>query len=532
MSKTEIIIRIDGMSCMKNCGSTVENALNAIHGVTAKVYFDQKLAQVLIESVDDVKSEALIEAVEEVGFDARLALDDEITALREPPNGDGVKIIILQVSGMSCMKNCGTTVQNALRNVPGVLSANVDFEKKIAAIEAKGGVAIATLIEAVEDAGFDASIDAPATSVPSTAATTTTTTTTAMSKPAAVVSSPMVAVEIELGDMSSLHNTTISVIGMTCSSCVSSVEKCLLNINGVTNVAVNLLSEKADIEYDPTRVTPELLVESVEEIGYDTKVLKTERRDKGGKGTLSKASFNVEGMTCSSCVITIENHLKNQPGIASVSVNLAVNKAMVEYHQDVTGPRNIIESIDDIGFEAELAPEVSDHARIKASREKEIRNWKNLVIFSLIFSTPVFLLHMVFMYLPVIGPWLMSPLIGTLSINSLLQFILSTPVQFISGKKFYVSAWKGMRHGSLGMDFLISFGTSVAYFYSVAMCIQAMFTAPMAMPMHDHDGHSSSDTTMEHSEIALFFETSAVLITFVVLGKYLESNAKVRNIIL
>ena len=200
--------------------------------------------------------------------------------------------------------------------------------------------------------------------------------------------------------------------------------------------------------------------------------------------------------------------------IYRISINLATNIAAVEYYVDLISPRSIVDAIKDIGYDASIVVDKSDHQKIKAARNLEIKKWKELVLFSLLFTVPVFLLHMVFMYLPVIGPRLMMPVIGNLSWNAIFQFILSTPVQFIAGKRFYVSAWKGLRHGSFGMDFLVSFGTSVAYFYSVVMCIASIFITPISM-------------SEGHSDTPLFFETSSVLITFVILGKYLESNAKV-----
>jgi Cu+-exporting ATPase len=176
----------------------------------------------------------------------------------------------------------------------------------------------------------------------------------------------------------------------------------------------------------------------------------------------------------------------------------------VSYDPEKTGPRSFIETVEQGGaFRAKLE---APPAQGSHDRSLEVQHHKKYFLWSLVFTIPVFLLSMVLMYIPGVMEGLEMGRINNLSIGALLRWVLSTPVQFIIGRRFYIGAYKALRRGSANMDVLIAMGTNAAYFYSVYTVLRAA-TSP---------AYKGTD----------FFETSAMLISFIILGKYLEVMAK------
>lgn len=200
---------------------------------------------------------------------------------------------------------------------------------------------------------------------------------------------------------------------------------------------------------------------------------------------VKKAEINVEGMHCGSCATLISRALQRTPGVLSANVNYASRKARVEFDESQLDEQRLIDLIASKGYGAKIGVDPDSERRI---REKEIADLKITLAFSALFAIPAFLLGMVFMDVPY---------------HVLLLFLLATPVQFVVGKNFYLGAWSALKNRIGTMDTLIAVGTSAAYVYSVA----AMFGLVTEQ----------------------YFETAAVLITLVVLGKYLEAVAKGRT---
>ncbi len=207
-----------------------------------------------------------------------------------------------------------------------------------------------------------------------------------------------------------------------------------------------------------------------------------------------KASFKVQGMECASCVAKIERQLKRTDGVLDASVNLAIAKVTVEYNPERVGVADLTKIVADAGYRAEAGEKRFDADDEKLERERETRRQTNLLILSAALSIP--LLAMMFAELFNIH-------LPALVHNKVFQFALATPVQFIAGFQFYRGAYKSLRHGSANMDVLIAMGTSAAYFYSVA----TTFFVP---------GY-------------VYFETVAIIITLIILGRLLESVAKGRT---
>ena len=199
-------------------------------------------------------------------------------------------------------------------------------------------------------------------------------------------------------------------------------------------------------------------------------------------------------------------------GVTSVGVNLVTNKARVAYDRALTGPRDIVRAIEDAGFEATVSADEEERL-IKEMQQLETERQKNELRWALIFTVPLFLVAMVLPRVPPFGA-LLSATVGIhgvllFHIGDLIQWTLATPVQFWIGKRFHVGAYKSLRRGSSNMDVLVSLGTNASYFYSVFSIMR-------------HAIHNL-DPTMETGQ---FFETSAMLITFILLGKFLERRAR------
>lgn len=287
--------------------------------------------------------------------------------------------------------------------------------------------------------------------------------------------------------MSDKKETTLQIAGMTCAACAVRIEKGLKKIDGVEDASVNFALEKSKVTFDPSRSNVNQLKEKVESLGY--------------KVVTEKAEFDISGMTCAACANKIEKRLNKLNGVQNATVNFALESASAEYNPNEVSAADMKEAIKKLGYSLEQKKETNgekvDH------RQKEIEKQTGKFIFSSILSIPL-LWAMVshfeftsFIWLPemFMNPWV--------------QLALATPVQFFVGGQFYAGAYKALRNKSANMDVLVALGTSAAYFYSIYLSIQTI----------------GSDAHMAE----LYFETSAVLITLIILGKLFEAKAKGRS---
>ena len=271
----------------------------------------------------------------------------------------------------------------------------------------------------------------------------------------------------------------LKISGMTCAACSARIEKGLSKLAGVEKAAVNLVSEKAVVTYDPAQINAEVMAEKIHDLGYE--VVK------------DKVEFAITGMTCAACAARIEKGLLKLPGVYAANVNLATEKAVVEYNGSELTITEMQAKVKQLGYEAHTMETGQGADREKDLREAEISNQKKRFFLAAVLSFPL-LLAMIghsFGVFHSFSSFFMQPLV---------QLVLATPVQFIVGWPFYRGAYNALRNGSANMDVLVALGTSSAYFFSLAN----MFTG-------------SQD---------LYFETSAVLITLIILGKLLEARAK------
>lgn len=281
----------------------------------------------------------------------------------------------------------------------------------------------------------------------------------------------------------SKRTASFGVSGMTCASCAGTVEGAIGELPGVEKASVNLVTEKARVVYDPFKVTPEDIRKAVREAGYDVVV--------------EQATIGIKGMTCASCAGIIEDALRDVQGVLTASVNLATEKAFVTFDPSVATLAALKAAILDAGYEVIEGEETES-----AEREVAHRKQLYLLVFSLSLSIPIMLLMIGFDFFGLAGT------LGIEGWEGYLLFVLATPVQFIAGYQFYVGTYYALRNRRANMDTLIALGSSAAYFYSVVVVF-----LPQLIPFHHHT----------------YFDTSAMIISLILFGKYLEAKAKGRT---
>jgi Cu+-exporting ATPase len=305
----------------------------------------------------------------------------------------------------------------------------------------------------------------------------------------------------------------LPVTGMTCASCVRNVERALKKTEGVDEAAVNLATERATVSYDPAQVDVNTLIRRVQDAGY-------------GVATGS-IDLPITGMTCASCVRNVERAVSRQPGVLSVNVNLATEKATVTYLPGAVRRADLIHAVEAAGYGVlDLTDAAEPEDAERAARQAEIDRQRRMVWVGALFTVPLFVLSMARdLYISSFAGSSMAAHImdGAMqgpnpALNWLLWSgwpyvfgLLATPVQFIVGRQYLVGAIKAARNRSANMDTLIAIGSSAAYLYSVA--VLAGLTFGFAGAIGDH----------------VYFETAAVILTLITLGKLLEARAKGRT---
>jgi P-type Cu+ transporter len=276
---------------------------------------------------------------------------------------------------------------------------------------------------------------------------------------------------------------TLPITGMTCANCVATVERNLKKEKGVQGAMVNLSSERAMVEFNPAEVGLDALIARVQRAGYGV--------------ASGEADLLIRRMSDDNDARRLEKNLRALEGVLDAQVSFTTERARVRYVPTIISQADLRRAVESAGFEAVETGGQAEDVEAKA-RQAEIDQQRHFLITGLIFTVPLFLLSMAhdFELLPMAIqhaawlPWLM--------------FALAAPVQFYVGKQYYVGAYKALRNGSANMDVLVALGSSVAFFYSI-------FVALKLIPGH------------------VYFETSAVIITLIKLGKYLEARAKGRT---
>lgn len=279
-----------------------------------------------------------------------------------------------------------------------------------------------------------------------------------------------------------MTTVNLKIAGMSCAACAARIEKGLGRLPGVEKATVNFATEQATVTFDPAQANISDLAKKVESLGFSI--------------VTDKVELKISGMSCAACAARVEKALRGMPNVYQASVNFAAEKASVEYNAHEVTINQLQERVAKMGFEAHNIADASQVDREKQVREAEIRGQRFRLLLSAILSIPL-LGAMVLHSLGIMGS------ISDFLMNPYVQLVLATPVQFIAGWPFYRGAYAALKNGSANMDVLVALGTSAAYFYSIANML----------------------TGNPH----LYFETSAILITLIILGKLLEATAKGRT---
>lgn len=281
------------------------------------------------------------------------------------------------------------------------------------------------------------------------------------------------------------RKAALDISGMTCASCALRIEKKLKKTEGVMDATVNFALEKAVVEFDPSRVRAPELVEAVHSLGYQVRT--------------AQKRFRIQGMSCASCAQRIEKALTRLAAVVRATVNFATETATVEYVGELTDDE-VLRTVEAQGYRAFPAEGAQD--REKQAREAEIRHQRRMFLLSALFSTPL-LFYMFGELFPALGSALPA-----LFFNPWFQLAMATPVQFVAGWQFYRDSYHVVKNRSANMSVLVAMGTSAAYLYSLVITL----AGPLVPGVHH-----------------VYFETSAIIITLIILGKYLEAVAKGRT---
>lgn len=275
---------------------------------------------------------------------------------------------------------------------------------------------------------------------------------------------------------------TLPITGMTCANCVAAVERNLKKVNGVESAMVNLSSERATVVFDPAVAGLGDLVARVERAGYHI--------------AEGEADMLIRGLSDDNDARRLKKTLTGLDGVLAVQVSFAAERAQITYVPTVVSQREIRTAIKGAGFEALVTGDATEDAEQKA-RQEEINRQRHFLIVGLAFTMPLFVISMGrdFGLLPA---WAHAPWMNWFFLA------LATPVQFYVGWQYYVSAFKALRNGSANMDVLVAIGSSAAYFYSLPIVFGLL------------PGH-------------VYLETSAMIMTLINVGKFLEARAKGRT---
>lgn len=281
----------------------------------------------------------------------------------------------------------------------------------------------------------------------------------------------------------------IPISGMSCASCAARIEKGLTDIKGVKKVVVNLASENATLLYNSEQTSLSNFIDKIRSLGYDVKK--------------ERITIPIQGMSCASCVNRIEKAIRDLRGVIQVSVNLATEKATVEYLSGIVSLNDFKKLIEALGYKILELKEEDLVEKEKALREKELDRLRiKFIIGGLLFISILFMMY---------GAGILEKRLGiSREINFFIQFLFASPVQFWAGWQFYVGFWKAARHKTSDMNTLIALGTSAAYFYSLIITFFPHWIMVNGLMLD------------------VYFDTSSAIIVLILLGRFLEAKAKGR----
>ncbi|GAV30203.1 hypothetical protein PMKS-003712 [Pichia membranifaciens] len=474
------VIQVGGMTC-SSCSNSISAEVKKIDGVDS-VSVSLLTEEATVKHAPSVTTEELVEKIEDLGFDANFmssAGNPTSASSATPSYANAIKTIV-QVGGMTC-SSCSNTITNSLLQIPGVSSVNVSLLTEEATIVHDSYIDPSTLCGAIEDLGFDANLISSVSE----------------KEPIPVMK----------------YKTELTISGMTCTSCVKSITNELEKLDGIDNVSVSLMTEKAVVIHEES-LPVDLIKEHIEDLGFDATIISvceissSSNDNMNANSDIVSGTLKLYGLVDQSSADAVEQNISNLNGIVSCQVSFASEEITVEYDPDVTGIRAILEVINASGFDALVKNKLDSTTQIDLlAKVKEINYWRGNFFSLLKFGLPVIFLSHIFPIIRKSCHWDSNKLRITNGLywDIILQFILGTYIQFWLGKKFYINCFKSLSHGSGSMDVLICTSTSIIYFYSIFSIIHGIFI----------DGYP-----------VILFDTSTMLLLFVSLGKWVESKAK------
>lgn len=288
---------------------------------------------------------------------------------------------------------------------------------------------------------------------------------------------------------------SIQIHGMSCAACVRRVEKGLSSIEGVRSASVNLAVEKASVEYDPSTVNLNVIRKKIGDLGYEVVEPEIDRA-----GDLVKTTISVGGMSCAACVGRVERILKALPGVEEASVNLASSRALLLYKPGGVGRSDLESALGDAGYEFLGFVKEAEEDPMEEFRRLELKDFKLKLVVGFVLSILVHAGSMkgLFPLLREIPDTVMLPVL----------FLMTTPVVFWVGSRFFVGAIKAAKQGTSDMNTLVAVGALSAYLYSTAVAFFPRFFATAGVPAH------------------VYFDGAAMIVTLILLGRFLEARAK------
>lgn len=495
-------LRVEGMTCGA-CTSAVENGFKTVDGagsVSVSLVMGRAVVQHDPEKLSPESAKAIIE---DRGFDTKiLSTDTPVPAQGEimeeiffdanddeRPEEQPLSTTTLAVEGMTCGA-CTSAVEGGFKDIPGVKSMSISLLSERAVVEHDPSIlspeAIAGIIE---DRGFGATV--------------------VETKPIASPRTHNKSSRARNQSQSEVATTTVAIEGMTCGACTSAVEGGFKDVPGLLQFNISLLAERAVVVHDTTKLSPDQIAEIIEDRGFDAKIISSQRGAQEQSTTSRSVQLKLFGLPDSSSATALEDVLRVLRGVNSAIVNLSTSRANVSYKPSMIGVRALVEATENLGYNALIAESDDNNAQLESlAKTREIQEWRRAFFFSLSFAIPVFLTSMIIpLTLPALdfGTYLMW--IPGLYLGDIVCLILTIPVQFGIGKRFYISAYKSLKHGSPTMDVLVVMGTSAAFFFSIAAMVVSVVIPP-------------------HTRPSTVFDTSTMLITFITLGRYLENRAK------
>lgn len=485
------------MLCYSSCGactSAVEGGLKGVEGIgNVSVSLIMERA-VIVHDPNRISAEQIRDIIEDRGFDAEILATDLVSP--RPDNMDGAfadaaqdapKYVgtVVAIEGMTCGA-CTSAIEGAFKDVAGVKNFSISLLSERAVIDHDPTVLSAEQIaEMIEERGFDAT----------------------------VVETQELEVEKKSGPATTSKTnqaiTTVGIEGMTCGACTSAVESGFKDVKGMLKFNISLLAERAVVTHNPGILPAEKIVEIIEDRGFGAEIISTQNEVADATAqTSTTAQFKVYGVPNATAATQLEEHVQALSGVTSAKLSLASSRLTITHQPGMVGLRALVEAVEGLGYNALVADNDDNNAQLESlAKTREINEWRRAFKTSITFAIPVFLIGMI---IPMCLPFLdfgSLELLPGLFLGDIICLVLTIPVQFGIGKRFYVSAYKSIKHGSPTMDVLVVLGTSCAFFFSCVAMLVSFLVPP-------------------HSRPSTIFDTSTMLITFITLGRFLENRAK------